>query len=169
MRRRIFDGEGYAHFVTFSSYKRRRLLDDGQAKGMVIHFLGVQLVNRQGTCLGFVVMPEHVHALVWYHEEDRLNLFMNRWERRSSLLLKRLCRDRLWAYAETADLQGPMWQPNCDGFNVYSERKAREKLEYMHNNSVKAGWVERPQDWPYGSARWYLLRKSVGVSIVYPV
>jgi putative transposase len=108
MRRRIFDGEGHAYFVTFCCYKRRRLLDDDQAKGIVIHFLGVQLVNQQVTCLGFVVMPEHVHALVWFHDEDRLSLFMNQWKRRSSIQPKRLHRDRLSAYAEAADLQGPM-------------------------------------------------------------
>jgi len=169
MRRRIFDGEGHAYFVTFSCYKRRRLLDDDPAKGIVIHFLGVQSVNQQGSCLGFVVMPEHVHALVWFHEEDRLSLFMNQWKRRSSIQLKRLYRERLSAYAETADLQGPMWQPRFYVFNVYSERKAREKLEYMHNNPVKAGLVERPQDWRYSSARWHLLGESVGVPISYPV
>jgi putative transposase len=71
-RRRIFAGEGHAGFVTFSSCKRRKLLDDDQAKGIVIHFLGVQLVDRQGTCLDSVVMPEHVHALVWFIKAERI-------------------------------------------------------------------------------------------------
>jgi hypothetical protein len=40
------------------------------------------------------------------------------------------------------DLQGPMWQPKYYVFNVYSATKAREKLDYMHHNPVKAGLVE---------------------------
>jgi putative transposase len=48
---------------------------------------------------------------------------------------------------------------------VFSEIKAREKPDYMHNNPVKAGLVDNPVDWPYSSARWYLLRKAVGVDI----
>jgi putative transposase len=58
-----------------------------------------------------------------------------------------------------------MWQPKYYVFNVFSEIKAREKLDYMHNNPVKAGLVDNPVDWPYSSARWYLLRKAVGVDI----
>jgi hypothetical protein len=39
MERKIFDLKGHAHFVTFSCYRRRRILDDNRAKGIVIHFL----------------------------------------------------------------------------------------------------------------------------------
>jgi putative transposase len=166
--RKIYDGDGHAYFVTFSCYRRRRLLDDDQAKGVVIHFLAVQLTNQQGSCLGFVVMPDHVHALVWFGGEARLSLFMNQWKRRSSMQLKRLYRDRLPAYAASVELDGPMWQPKYYVFNVHSARKTKEKLDYMHNNPVKAGLVQHPQDWPYSSARWYLMRKSVGVPISYP-
>jgi putative transposase len=154
--------------VTFSCYRRRRLLDDDQAKGVVIHFLAVQLTNQQRSCLGFVVMPDHVLALVWFGGKARLNLFTNQWKRRSSMQLKQLYRDCLPAYSATVDLHGPMWQPKYYVFNVYSERKAKEKLDYMHNNPVKSGLVQHAQDWPYGSVRWYLMRKSVGVPISYP-
>ena len=63
------------------------------------------------------------------------------------------------------DLSGPMWQPKYYVFNVSSGKKASEKLAYMHGNPVKAGLVDKPVDWPYSSARWYFLRKSVGVDI----
>jgi hypothetical protein len=32
-------------------------------------------------------------------------------------------------------------------------------------NPVKAGLVERAEDWRWGSARWYIRQQSVGVSI----
>jgi len=51
MRRRIFDSVGHAYFVTFSCYRRRRLLDDKKAKGAVIHFLSVQLKNQGANVL----------------------------------------------------------------------------------------------------------------------
>jgi putative transposase len=110
-------------------------------------------------------MPEHVHALVQFNEQGRLSIFMNQWKRRSSMGLKRLYRGVLSSYGDRVDLRGPMWQPKYYVFNVFSEIKAREKLDYMHNNPVKAGLVDNPVDWPYSSARWYLLRKAVGVDI----
>jgi putative transposase len=165
MRRRVFDGEGHACFVTFSCYKRRRLLDENRAKGIVIHFLDSQLVNQHGECMGFVIMPDHVHALVWFEEKGRLSVFINQWKRRSSMQLKRLYEECLPSYGRAVDLKGPMWQPKYYCFNVHSESKLKEKLGYMHHNPVKAGLVEQPQDWLHSSARWYLSGQSVGVTL----
>ena len=50
-------------------------------------------------------------------------------------------------------------------FNVFSIDKTREKLEYIHNNPVRKGLVANAQKWSFGSARWYLLQRSVGVEI----
>ena len=165
MRRRIFDNEGQAYFLTFSCYKRRRLLDDDRAKGIVIHFLSVQLRNQEGNCMGFVVMPDHVHALIHFREKGRLSTFMNQWKRRSSMELKRLYEKKLFSYSERIDADDPMWQPKYYAFDVYSETMAREKLEYMDNNPLKAGMVNNSVDWPYSSAHWYLSGRSVGVEI----
>jgi putative transposase len=164
MRRRIFDNEGHAFFVAFSCYRRRRLLDDNQAKGVVIHFRSMQLKSQEGNSPGFVVMPEHVHALVHFFQKGRLSTFMNQWKRRSSMELKRLYKTKLSAYSEPIVLDGPMWQPKYYVFNVYSEDKARGKLKYMHNNPVKAGLIKKPVDWPCSSARWYFLKRQVGVA-----
>ena len=47
-------------------------------------------------------------------------------------------------------------------FNLYSEAKAKEKIDDLHANPVKACLVERAVDWQFGSARHRLLGKSVG-------
>jgi putative transposase len=63
-RKRTYDREGHAHFVTFSCYRRRRLLDHDLAKRIVLGVLNSQLASQDGLCIGFVVMPDHVHAIV---------------------------------------------------------------------------------------------------------
>jgi putative transposase len=165
MERKIFDIGGHAHFVTFSCYKRRRVLDDHRAKGIVIHFLADQLRRAEGACLGFVIMPDHVHGLVHFKEAAMLSQFMQQWKRRSSIRLKEWMKEHLASYAAAIDLSEPVWQPRYYDFNVFSPEKANEKLDYMHNNPVKAGLVARAQDWRYGSAGWYLMKRPVGVEI----
>ena len=76
MERKVFDLGGHAHFVTFSCYRRRRLLDDGRARGIVVHFLSDQLRRSGGACIGFVIMTDHVHALVHFKEPGSLSQFM---------------------------------------------------------------------------------------------
>ncbi len=102
-------------------------------------------------------MPEHVHSLVHLNEQGQLSIFMNQWKRRSSIGLKRLYRGVLSAYEDRVDLSGPVWQPKYYVVNAFSEIKAKEKLDYMHNNPVKARLVDNPVAWPHSSARWYLL------------
>ena len=57
--RRIIDHKLYAHFVTFSCYQRRRLLDHDHTKRIVLGVLNEQLERQSAKCVGFVVMPNH--------------------------------------------------------------------------------------------------------------
>ena len=72
-KRRIYDNELYAHFVTFSCYKRRRLLDNDHARRIVLGVLNSELMKRSAKLIGFVLMPDHVHALVWFPEAGQLS------------------------------------------------------------------------------------------------
>jgi len=47
------------------------------------------------------------------------------------------------------------WQPRFYDFNVWSERKVREKLEYMHANPIATRLAEHPKDWPWSSWSFY--------------
>ena len=80
------------------------------------------------------------------------------WKRRSSIRLKEFLKDRLPAYAAAIDLSEPIRQARYYDFNVFSGNKAREKLEYMHNNPVRKGLISRAEEWRYGSAAWYFLK-----------
>jgi hypothetical protein len=67
-----------------------------------------------------------------------------------------------------SDPEDPLWQVRYYGFNIYSERKLREKVEYMHNHPVRAGLVREQTDWPWSSARFWSFGKSVGLPISWP-
>ncbi len=47
------------------------------------------------------------------------------------------------------------WQKRFYDFNVYSAKKKREKLEYMHANPVKRGLVKNPGAWMWSSFLFY--------------
>ncbi len=167
-KRRIYTDLAYAHFVTFSCYKRRKLLAPDQSKRIVVAALASQLSKHEGHCLGFVVMPNHVHALVWFADPLGISPFMNKWKECSSREIKTLYQTKLPHYWEATGGQDPVWQARYYDFNVYSAEKVEEKIEYMHMNPVRAELVRRAVDWPWSSARWYLDGKSVGVKISAP-
>jgi putative transposase len=164
-RRRIHDDELHAQFVTFSCYRRRRLLDHPRTGQIVMSILAEELLSHGGTCCGFVVMPDHVHAIVWFPEPNRLSPFMQVWKSRSSRQAKEFVRGQLQKYTESFDPRGPFWQQKYYPVNLYTEKKAREKLDYMHLNPVRAGLVEDACDWRWSSARFYERGEPVGVPL----
>ena len=49
----------------------------------------------------------------------------------------------------------PDWQPRFYDFNVWTERKRAEKLDYIHDNPVRRGLVAVPGEWRWSSYRSY--------------
>ena len=127
--------------------------------------LNSQIARRNARCVGFVVMPDHVHAIVWFPVGGQLSVFMQQWKRLSSYEIRCFLRSKLVEYANTIEGDQPLWQPKYYPFHLYSEEKIREKLTYMHENPVRAGLVPRACDWPFSSARYYEQSRSVGVPI----
>jgi putative transposase len=57
------------------------------------------------------------------------------------------------------------WQAKYYAFEIEERNKLEEKLQYMHDNPVRRGLVKHTTDWPWSSACWYELHRSVGVPI----
>lgn len=48
-----------------------------------------------------------------------------------------------------------LWQEGSHAELVYSAEVMREKLDYIHHNPLKRGYVDRAEHWRYSSARNY--------------
>ena len=48
-----------------------------------------------------------------------------------------------------------LWQPGFYDFNIFSDEKLLEKLNYIHNNPVSAGLVLSPDDYEWSSYKEY--------------
>lgn len=59
------------------------------------------------------------------------------------------------------------WQKSFYDFPIYSDKKFQEKLNYLHNNPLKAGLVTDPKDYPWSSYQNYFLENNKLISIDY--
>ena len=167
-KRRIHSEGTYAHFVTFSCFNRRKLLEPDVCKKIVIGVLANQLKSQNGICVGFVVMPNHVHALVWFPDERQISLTMNKWKELSSRNISAVYEAQFHSYASMMTDTSTVWQSRYYDFNIHSNEKLHEKLQYIHNNPVRARLANDMCDWPWSSARWYFRGQSVGIPISWP-
>ncbi len=115
--------------------------------------------------LGYVVMPDHLHLLIWPQAADEVDAILRDFK---GFTAKRIVRqaqvegdDKLLAQfcaagAESGRREHKVWQASFWEQDVYSVNYMREKLVYLHRNPVRAGLVATPQEYPYSSYRTYL-------------
>src|SRR5712664_1543494 len=157
-------GRGDLHFLTFSCYGRLPLLRRVRARNLFVHALGKIRERYSFLLVGYVVMPEHVHLLISEPPKVTPSVVLKALKQRVSRDLRKNRRR-----VSDAQLRLPFmnagaglprfWQPRFYDFNVYSEKKKREKLEYMHENPVKRGLVKNPGAWMWSSFLFYASRE----------
>ena len=59
------------------------------------------------------------------------------------------------------NLNFQVWQQHNQPIELYSAAAIDQKLHYIHENPVRAGWVEYPWEYLYSSARDYADRKGL--------
>lgn len=171
--RRIFDIDGHLHFVTFSCYHRLPLLSRDRCKQIVLGHLNLWSGRDGVGVVGYVVMPNHVHALLRPISSGRISIFMQHWKQESSSAIAKFLglgtdHDTTPFGERVRDASGTLrvWQSRSYCFNVFSLKKVTEKLQYMHNNPVRKGLVEDSCDWPWSSAAFYLQRDKSPIRLV---
>jgi putative transposase len=164
-QRHTVDHERSIHFLTFSVYRRRRLFTLDTPNRIFLGTFNEQLKTFAAKCIGFVMMPDHVHLLIWLPQAGQLSLFVHELKRISSFRIRRWYDQFASNYFREFGQGVRFWQTKFHDFPIYERAKIEEKLEYMHVNPVRASLVSRVLDWRWSSARWYEQRKSVGVRI----
>jgi putative transposase len=157
---RRYYGCGDIHFMTFSCYRRRPLLGSAHARGRFLKVLDQVRKKHEFLLIGYVVMPEHVHLLISEPRKGNPSKVMQVLKQRTSRTLRKRVRKtragQLWLEFELLrDVSRAFWQRRFYDFNVWSGKKLKEKLEYMHANPVKRKLVRHPKDWPWSSWGFY--------------
>src|SRR5215475_10714942 len=134
-------GKGGLHFLTFSCYRRLPLLGTAFARNVFVDALS-QIRKRYGFGLvGYVVMPDHVHLLIYEATNSTPSDVLKALKQRVSRDLrnppesKELNRRSL-AFTKRGEELPRFWQARFYDFNVYTNEKKKEKLIYMHGNPV---------------------------------
>jgi putative transposase len=108
---------------------------------------------------GYVVLENHLHFVAQAHRLDKcVSSFKSYTARRIidylkthqvKLLLTRLSFSKR---AHKIDREYQFWQEGVHAELIFSEVMMKEKLEYIHANPVKCGYVDLPEHWRYSSA-----------------
>jgi len=133
---------------------------------MILKSLRFITENERVNIYAFVLMPDHLHLILKvlgsnttekvnqnFHKYTANQIIKVMREQDPLLLTKFLVnkKDRLYQ----------IWKRNTNFKNIYSANFLLQKAEYIHNNPIQPEWrlVEKPEDYPYSSAAYYLTEK----------
>ena len=177
-RQRHYYGLNHLHFITASTYRRARLFDSDLFRSHFVQTLAQLRQQHNFRLLGWVLMPEHFHLLLWPSDESHPSrIVQSLKERTAKFALSHLrrntshrwCGRMLNKFSLPGTVHRPsthrVWQRRFYDLNVWSEKKRLEKLDYMHANPVKRRLVSSADQWPWSSFRFYYLEDSSMVAM----
>lgn len=114
--------------------------------------------------IAYVIMPSHFHWIVKVDQsKGSISSIMrdvkkySAWdilgklEKEKSLLLPIFCNSKLLKQKRQ------LWMHRFDDEIIRNEKMLWTKIKYIHNNPIKAGLADKPEDYRYSSARNYIL------------
>lgn len=129
----------------------------------------LRFLTQQGLKVyGFVVLENHLHLIVQSEQLDRDMARFKSYTARPLIayldqhnvqqILEQL---GFYKKAHKNDLAYQLWQEGYHPEWIQNTAMMQQKLEYIHQNPVKRGYVDKPEHWRYSSARNYLGLESV--------
>ena len=107
----------------------------------------------------YVIMPDHLHAITdGYLKPSEILRYING-------IISRRVIDHLKEHGHNASLQKlrretkerdyrySLWDHHSNVFSITSEDMFMQKVNYIHHNPVRAGLVEKAEDYRWSSAR----------------
>jgi putative transposase len=156
--------EGSIFYITSNVYNRIRIFTHSSFIIPIIDSLNYYRYQYDCKLLGYVIMPDHIHILIWPRDVKIVADFMRDFKRFTSGRITRQVKleGKIgWvekfeeAGNETGRADYKVWQDSFWGQNIYTQKFLEQKLNYIHMNPVRAGIVDEPTKYPYSSYRNY--------------
>ncbi len=162
-RRKRFEKDLTARSLTFTCYQRYQFLYRDRTRKWLIEALGKNRQLFSVDLWAYVIMPEHVHLLVYPQEDGKtvsryiskvkedvgrkavqwIESNASEWIPKITVTEGKRTRRRFWQAGGGYDR------------NIDNPKAILATLDYVQENPVRRGLVNKAIDWKWSSARWY--------------
>ncbi len=156
-----------AHYVTLQVVEWVDIFTRKVYRDIIVDALNYCSRHKHLEVYGYVIMSNHVHLLVRSDYENLSGTLRDLKSFTSKQILKAIetgpeSRDK-WMlnifknaairHKRNSDYQ--VWTHENHAIELFSAKFVEQKLDYIHNNPVRAGLVESPEEYIYSSAKNY--------------
>ena len=162
--RAVFDGEANTFFITTTFFSFVRILSIGKAYPHILRDSLMYVLEKYSAKLfAYVFMPSHIHFIIHIPEGESISSFMRDFKKYTSIRMRQqleLDGRQDWIEELRRNAAGrkhvfKLWMDRFDDIVIKNDRLMRVKVNYIHQNPVRAGLVDDAEDWDYSSARFY--------------
>ena len=166
-------------FVTFTCYQWVHLIDKAAGYDIVYNWFD-HLKSKGHYINGYVIMPNHVHALISFvNTGQNINTIVGngkrfmayslveKLEQTGEMDLLSMLSSNIESKRKENKKQHNVWELSFDWKICMSKEFTWQKLDYIHNNPCVGKWqlAENPIEYIHSSAKYYL----TGEQGIYPV
>lgn len=147
-------------FVTTRCHEKRFLFVDDACFHILLDNFRFYNERYKARTVAYVLMSNHIHFIVYFLERNQLSNYLRDYKKYSAVALREhlnQCRPDLVEQLryEHRTQHYKVWQDKFDDVMLRSRKVCETKLEYIHNNPVRAGIVDDPVKYRYSSAAFY--------------
>lgn len=139
------DAPGEYRIVTAACYEHRHILADRERLQWFETRLLDTLKEAADHGAAWCVLPNHYHVLSQIGDFKSFGRAVGQLHGGTAFQMN-----------QEDDARGRKVWYRCSDRVIRSERHFYATLNYIHNNPVKHGYVDKWQDWPFSSVHWYL-------------
>lgn len=158
------------HFLTFTIVGWVDVFTRKETKQIIIDSLKYCVDNKGLILYAYVVMTNHIHIIAKADEvtsglSDIVRDFKKhtskaiiKWVTKSNKESRKEWMQMVFRYHANLNAnksQYQVWQKHNRPKEIVLPRFGRQKLNYIHYNAVRAGYIDKPEDYIYSSYRAY--------------
>ncbi|MCD4782659.1 MAG: transposase [Candidatus Eremiobacteraeota bacterium] len=134
------------YFITTTTYKRCPILANSGICRILFNSLSHLEEEGRIKAICSIVMPDHIHVVFQLMEGQNLPKVMQDFKRFTAHKINKIM-----------NRKGSVWQEQYYDHNIRSYENLEEIIKYCHENPVRKGLVERPEDWEF----WFFKEKNL--------
>lgn len=162
-------------FVTTTCNSWKPLINQTDSYHLLEQSLTFVNSKYDSDTLGYVIMPNHLHLLLYFKKDNRLSDYMRDFKKFTSLKIRQELKIRNLIFmldsirTESRKRVFQVWEERFDDQYIRSRAMLEHKLDYIHENPLQDHWnlVEYPEDYTYSSASFYHSGKQPGLNVVH--
>lgn len=131
---------GFCYHVINRGNRRAEVFHNSGDYAAFVRLLRTAHAHAPMRLLGWCLMPNHFHAVLWPEADGNLAAWMH-WLFTTHVRRYNLCHR----------LSGHVWQGRFRAFPIQQDEHLLAVIRYVERNPLRANLVDRAEDWPWSS------------------